>query len=162
MPLRTLPARGGAVLLVAGALMTGCGGSDDGVTTEPAPGSTPSMTGTGPASDREGTHLTITLDETGKGPARTFELTCDPPGGNHPNPHAACNALADAGGAEAFQPPPGDLACTQVYGGPQTATVTGLVNGAAVSKAFSRTDGCGIARWDALAPLLGAPGGGEV
>ncbi|UER55486.1 hypothetical protein HJG43_14130 [Kineosporiaceae bacterium SCSIO 59966] len=134
-------------------LLTACAGGDDTVTVEPAepPGSTAG-----------GTELTIRLDESGAGDAvRTFTLTCDPPGGDHPDPEAACRALADTGGAAAFDPVPDDMMCTEIYGGPQRATVTGTVDGTAVDAEFSRTDGCEIARWDALAPLLGSKGGAE-
>lgn len=102
--------------------------------------------------------LTVTLDESGSGTVRTMTLTCEPVGGDHPDAAAACAALA-AAGAEAFDPTPQDAACTQQYGGPQVATVEGTVAGAPVSAQFSRTDGCEIARWDVVAPLLGSSGG---
>lgn len=101
--------------------------------------------------------LTITLDESGEGPVRTFALTCGPTGGDHPAPQAACDALARAGIA-AFDPVPPDVACTEQWGGPQRAIVEGVVDGTPVSGTFSRTNGCEIARWDALAPLLGSSG----
>jgi hypothetical protein len=155
-----------ASLLVLG----GCGGRDGSVTTEPSP--TPSTaTGTTPgtATPAPGTtggttgdtRLTVALDETGEGRARTFDLTCEPPGGTHPDPAAACQALQAAGGAGAFRSPRKDVACTEVYGGPETATVTGTVDGATVTMTFSRTDGCQIARWRQLAPLLGTPGAAQ-
>lgn len=58
-----------------------------------------------------------------------------------------------------FEPVPRNVACTEIYGGPQTARVTGTLRGEPVDARFSRTDGCQIARWDAVADLLGpAPG----
>ena len=48
--------------------------------------------------------------------------------------------------------------CTEIYGGPQTATVTGTFAGAKVSTALARTNGCEIGRWDALSALVGAAG----
>lgn len=60
-----------------------------------------------------------------------------------------------------FEPVPDDVACTQIFGGPQTARVTGTLRGTPVDARFSRTDGCEIARWDAVAALLG-PGDGPV
>ena len=101
--------------------------------------------------------LTIALDESGEGPVRTFRLTCEPTGGDHPDPQAACDALARAGIA-AFDPVPLDVACTEIYGGPQRATVEGIVAGTPVSGTFARNNGCEIARWDVLAPLLGSSG----
>jgi len=83
----------------------------------------------------------------------TWTLTCDPSGGDHPDAEAACAALTDDGGS-ALAPTPDDRMCTQLYGGAQTATVTGTWQGDPVEADFSRTDGCEIARWDALVPLL--------
>ena len=103
--------------------------------------------------------LTVSLDSTGSGTSETWTLTCEPAGGDHPDPDAACAALAAAGGAPAFDPVPRDTACTEIWGGPQVATVEGTVDGVRVSADFSRTNGCEISRWDALADLLGSPGG---
>lgn len=100
-----------------------------------------------------GTSLTITVDEDGEGPGETFTLRCGPPQGEHPDPEAACSAL-EAAGAEALQPVPEDVACTEIYGGPQTGHVVGTVAGKPVDAHLSRVNGCEIARWDALAPLL--------
>lgn len=102
--------------------------------------------------------LTITLDESGDGTTRTFTLTCDPVGGDHPDPDAACRALADAG-PEPLRPVPRNVGCTDLWGGPQVATVRGTVDGQRVDTRFDRTNGCEIGRWDALAPLLGSRGG---
>ena len=44
--------------------------------------------------------------------------------------------------------------CTQQYGGPETARVSGLWGGEPVDLALSRTDGCRIAQWESLGPLL--------
>ena len=59
---------------------------------------------------------------------------------------------------KAFEPTPGNVACTQQYGGPQTATVEGTLRGDPVSAEFSRVNGCEIARWRDAAPLLDAAG----
>jgi hypothetical protein len=166
-----------ALALAAVLMLAGCGGGGGGVTPEPAP---PGGNPTGPDAPRSSTpggspsttspaspatpiaaELTITLDETGDGATRTFTLTCAPAGGNHPQAQAACAALA-AAGPEAFAPVAPDRMCTEIYGGPQVATVTGTVAGQPVNATFSRTDGCEIARWDALADLLGSPGGADM
>ena len=52
-------------------------------------------------------------------------------------------------------PVPADQMCTQIYGGPETATVRGTWQGERVDASFSRQNGCEIARWDAAAGLLG-------
>ena len=51
--------------------------------------------------------------------------------------------------------------CTEIYGGPQTATVTGTFRGEPVSAEFSRTNGCEIARWDGHVALLVETGGAD-
>jgi hypothetical protein len=90
---------------------------------------------------------------------QTWTLTCDPPGGDHPSAAAACGALA--GVRDPFAPLPADVLCTEVYGGPQTARVTGTYRGAPVDLALSRTDGCRISQWERLGPLLPGPVGGD-
>jgi LysM repeat protein len=47
--------------------------------------------------------------------------------------------------------------CTQVYGGPQTARITGTIHDRRVDVTVNRTDGCGTADWRSLAELLGDP-----
>jgi hypothetical protein len=46
-------------------------------------------------------------------------------------------------------------ACTMVYGGPERAHVTGTLEGRRVDVSMSRSDGCGIADYDALFAALG-------
>lgn len=96
--------------------------------------------------------LTIVVDD-GTGQQTTWTLTCDPVGGTHPDPAAACAALT-AHGATALPPKRKDVACTEVYGGPQKATIRGTWQGKPVRSSFSRTDGCEISRWDQLKGLL--------
>jgi hypothetical protein len=98
------------------------------------------------------TELTIVLDD-GAGSPRTVRLTCDPAGGDHDDPAAACAAL-DRAGEVNLAPVAKDQMCTQIYGGPQTARITGTWRGKAVDARLSRGDGCEIARWDALVGLL--------
>ena len=57
-----------------------------------------------------------------------------------------------------FEPVPGDTACTEQYGGPETATVTGTLRGETIDANFSRVNGCEISRWQEAAPLLEAAG----
>ena len=46
-------------------------------------------------------------------------------------------------------------ACTELYGGPETAHVTGTLEGEAVDVTITRNDGCGIADYEALFEALG-------
>ncbi|WP_200954972.1 SSI family serine proteinase inhibitor [Aeromicrobium sp. Root236] len=96
-----------------------------------------------------GTALKIILVSDKGADPETYTLTCDPPGGNHPQPAEACAAL-DAAGAEVFEPVPKDQVCTELYGGPQTATVTGTYEGDKVDATFTRTNGCEVDRWEQL------------
>jgi Subtilisin inhibitor-like len=79
-------------------------------------------------------------------------LTCGPAGGTHPHSEEACAVLASE--EDALEPVPADVACTQIYGGPQEARVAGVVGGREIDASLSRTNGCEIDRWDRLAPLL--------
>jgi LysM repeat protein len=47
--------------------------------------------------------------------------------------------------------------CSDIYGGPQRARITGTVGRQRISISVDRNDGCGIADWDALRKLLGVP-----
>lgn len=142
VPTALLPAvRAVRLGLVAGLLLaagSGCG--------EEAPVEAPAPS---PVAE---TRLTVTgTDATGA--RTTWTLTCDPAGGDHPDPAAACAAL-DERGATALPPVDKGRVCPQVYGGPEVATVSGTWRGRSVLATFSRTDGCQTARWDALAALL--------
>jgi LysM repeat protein len=47
--------------------------------------------------------------------------------------------------------------CTEVYGGPQRARISGTVGRGRVALSIDRGDGCGIGDWDRLRALLGDP-----
>jgi len=101
------------------------------------------------SSSSDATDLTITVVADEGADPQTYELKCDPPGGDHPQPAQACKAL-DAAGAKVFEPVAKDQACTQLYGGPQTATVKGTYRGDDIDADFARTNGCEIDRWEQL------------
>jgi hypothetical protein len=46
------------------------------------------------------------------------------------------------------------MACTQIYGGPEEASITGTIRGQRIDATFKRTDGCEITRWKKVEPLL--------
>jgi hypothetical protein len=119
--------------------------------------SAPSATPSGSSAEPADTDLTIVIND-GSGSTKTWRLTCNPAGGTHPDPQAACQAL-EANGAAALPPVPKDKACTQIYGGPETATISGTWNGQTVMSIFARNDGCQISRWKLMAGLL--PRGGN-
>lgn len=137
--------------LVAGVLVSGSGCTD-----QDRGADVPGPSGTGSSAPTTGTELVV-VGTDGSGARVRWRLTCEPPGGDHPDPEAACRVLAEAGD-RALPPVRKDRVCTQVYGGPETATVSGTWRGQPVVSSFSRTDGCQIARWDALAALLPTTG----
>jgi hypothetical protein len=107
------------------------------------------------------TALSVAVDN-GKGGNQTFTVRCDPPGGDHPRPKSACEFLDQAAewGQDPFAPVSEGSVCAEVYGGPQTATVTGLWRGKHIDSQFSRTDACQSRRWDNAMSLLAVRGDG--
>ena len=102
--------------------------------------------------------ITFWASGTDARPAARWTLRCNPPRGTLPRPTAACRKLA-RGGRSLFDPVPPDVACTEIYGGPQRARVLGSVAGKRVWATVTRVNGCEIARWDRLAPWLVPRGG---
>ena len=105
-------------------------------------------------SDLPATSVEVTLWPEGRsaGSGQRAILTCEPVGGSHPHAQDACAALESE--PDALEPVAGDVACTQIYGGPEEARIAGVVAGNAVDSMFSRANGCEIDRWDRLAPVL--------
>jgi hypothetical protein len=100
--------------------------------------------------------LVIRYQEDERAQVERYVLRCHPAGGDHPDAEAACDALDNAvrGFRSPWQPVPEDAVCTQIYGGPHTARVTGVWDGRKIEADFDRTNGCEISRWDALVPAL--------
>jgi len=168
-PLLAVPAL--TVLTVAG--LVACSGT-------PTPGSTGSATqapsSSAPASSsptsgsptsaspgQGNAELSITLRETPEAAAKTFTLVCadgkPAAESKHPSPAEACATIKNSPAILSPAPPRTDQMCTQQIGGPATAKVTGAVDGKEVTAAFSLTDGCQIAMWDAAKSILGSDGG---
>ena len=105
-----------------------------------------------------GTALTITyFADSDRREKVRWTLSCAPARGNHPRPAATCRELGRLGW-QALRPVPEKTACTDIFGGPQLALVTGRVGGRRVWARLTRTDGCQIERWDRVPSLL-PPGG---
>jgi len=133
-----------AVVALAALALAGCGAAEEGdggdaPQPEPAP----------PTSALE---VTVWPGGEGAGPEESWTLECDPPGGTHPAPDAGCSLLA--GNEDLLEPLPEDVMCTQQYGGPEQAWLRGTFEGRSVDLRYARANGCEIARWDRLAPLL--------
>ncbi|MDX3690540.1 SSI family serine proteinase inhibitor [Streptomyces europaeiscabiei] len=103
-----------------------------------------------------GDRLTVTVRDAGGGADGTFELRCHPQGGSHPDAREACGRLdrRTTWGTDPFAPVGSGTVCTMQYGGPATAHVTGTWAGRRVDARFDRGNGCEIARWDKLVPVL--------
>ena len=127
----------GVSALALAAIAAACG-SDDGSAAPAAPSG----------------KLTITVWPQGQreGGARPGTLECGPAGGTHPRAERACARLAAT--PNPFRPVPRDAMCTQIYGGPEEALVTGTYRGARVNARFNRVNGCEIARWNRIAVLF--------
>jgi hypothetical protein len=114
-------------LLLATALIAGCGDDDEQTAAPP------------PASE---TRLTIEVGGSGVDP-QTIEIDC------------AADPCDEAKLAAVMTPPDEARACTQLYGGPEKAHVTGTLRGEPVDRTIDRADGCGIADFEALFEALG-------
>ena len=91
-------------------------------------------------------HITVWPHGNGMPGKSVWTLRCAPVGGTLPHRATACTKLARL--SRPFAPTPTGVACTQIYGGPQEALVTGRFRDHAVRARFSRKDGCEIARWN--------------
>ena len=131
-------------LLAVLALVTACATADSG-------------TDAGGASHSRN-DLTVEADAGDGSPSQSWTLTCDGAAdGTLPDPATACAHLQ--GMDEPFAPLPNGVACTEQFGGAQTAHVSGVWDGDPVDLELSRSDGCRIAQWDGLGPLLPIPVG---
>jgi len=144
------------LVLAAVLAMAGCASAED---ADPAASGTPDATGSDPAAggiSQADNDLQIEVD-LGDGSAPvTWTLTCVGfVEGSHPQAQAACDHLA--GLESPFAPLPEDVVCSQQYGGPETARVLGRWGGEPVELDLSRVDGCRIAQWDSLVPVVPAP-----
>ena len=144
------------LVLAAVLVLAGCGSEDDAA---PAASGTPDATGSDPAAggiSQADNDLQIEVDLGDGSAPLTWTLTCVGfVEGSHPQAQAACDHLA--GLDRPFAPLPADVVCSQQYGGPETARVIGRWGGEPVELDLSRVDGCRIAQWDSLVPVVPAP-----
>ncbi|MEV0183719.1 SSI family serine proteinase inhibitor [Streptomyces sp. NPDC050625] len=103
-----------------------------------------------------GDRLTVTVRHAGTGRSGTYVLSCHPAVGSHPDVGGACRAVDrnTRWDREAFAPVAPGSVCTMIYGGPATAHVTGTWAGRPVDARYDRSNGCEIARWNQMVPLL--------
>ena len=127
-----------AVLIAVAIALVGCGTSS----------------GAPAGQDAAATNLTITYWPQGVGvgkPAK-WTLRCNPAGGTLPRAAAACRQLGSL--RNPFAPVPKDVACTEQYGGPQVAVVSGSFRGKKLWTKFQARNGCEIARFQRHAFLV--------
>ena len=141
---------------VAVLVLAGCSSDDDPAaaprTAAEQPADDPAAGGIAQADD----DLRLEIDLGDGTPVRSWTLTCVGfVEGSHPEAQAACDHLA--GLERPFAPIPEDAVCTQQYGGPETARVQGRWGGEPVDLEVTRRDGCRLAQWDSLVPLLPEP-----
>lgn len=93
------------------------------------------------------TSLNITAWPDGQGQPgkKSYTLRCALLGGTLPKRAEACEKLSKM--TRPFAPVSKNTVCTDLFGGPQEALVTGRLRGYSVRAGFSRKDGCQIARW---------------
>jgi len=125
-----------AAALLALALLAGCGGG-----------------GSGDGGSAK-IDLKVTLWPSGtNGDSVTWTLRCEPTGGDHPDPAAACAALTavkDPFGK--LKPPP---RCSEIPGSsPEVALLEGDFRGRRVRSMFERSSACVAGRWDRIAPVF--------
>jgi hypothetical protein len=156
-------------ILVLAFVLAACGGGgdDDSDSSRTADATKPAQDD-GSSAGNVDADLKITLThmgdpKSGAGIPIPTDLACDKkiPATCHRTLTCPAEDTADDGvcawlaveGASLFAPPPDHQACTEQYGGPEVATVTGTFDGKPIKATFARTNGCDIARWDAAAPL---------
>ncbi len=179
--LRTAPAL--ATLALTALLLTGCGGSPGNEpttkgptspesspaqpspssgTAPPSSSSSPGTPAPEPAEGNFNVELQIKITPSPDAQVQEYLLECDrttpSEASNVPQPEAACALVEESAQGLFFTKPDPTLQCTQQFGGPQTATVTGTVDGRPVQSDFARSDGCEIDRWQSMEPILGAGG----
>lgn len=137
--------------------------SPDTETTVPAPSPAPSSLPATAGPGKGNAELAIMVKPSDGEPAVNYTLVCKDGApvaeSNHPSGAAACTALKNNPAALSPGPRSTEQACTQQYGGPQQATVTGVVDDSPVDVSFARRDGCEISLWNAAKDILGSAGG---
>ncbi|KIS29000.1 serine protease inhibitor [Arthrobacter sp. SPG23] len=137
--------------------------SPDTETTVPAPSPPPTAAPGTSGPGKGNAELAIMVRPSASEPALNYTLVCKDgvptAESSHPSAAAACTALKENPAVLSPAPRGTDQACTQQYGGPQEATVTGIVDDTPVDSSFNRKDGCEIGLWNAAKDILASAGG---
>lgn len=87
--------------------------------------------------------LTLTYKETPEATSKILTIDCS-------DDKTLCKTLLK----ESAHPTKDPMACTQIYGGPATVNIVGKINRKPIALAYSRTNGCDIARWESMDKLI--------
>ena len=151
---------------------TACG--DDDTTTGDTPaGDTPTATTTGTTPPGASTtapaesfaDLQIRYEHPEAGVSFEYGVVCGPDssevtgdsGQADVDASEACDLLDVPEATDRLLDGPDDQLCTEVYGGPDTAEISGTLFDQEVDTVVDRTNGCGIADWDELLDELLPP-----
>jgi hypothetical protein len=96
--------------------------------------------------------LNITVSAAPGRPQQHWTLTCDPTGGTHPDPAAACADLLRTGDPM-IAPQPKSLECPMILASPKTAVIQGRYDGRPVNTTI-RDGGCGFTLWTKLGQVV--------
>jgi Subtilisin inhibitor-like len=119
-------------------------------------GSTQAAGGSAASAHAAGAHaakVSLAIQVTGKPGAKPerWTLRCDPAGGTHPDPQAACNVLLHA--KSPFAAVPDHVMCPMILAGTKTATIKGTWFGKHIDTSFDRS-GCGMLRWRKIGQIF--------
>jgi hypothetical protein len=128
------------------AAVTACGSA-----TTSLPDGSP-QTSTSPAAPK--VSLSITVSSAPGSPAQHWTLTCDPVGGTHPDPAAACASLLRVKGPFVPQKQTKGLECPMILASSKEATIQGTYFGQPVNTTI-RDGGCQLSRWAELGQVIG-------
>jgi len=95
--------------------------------------------------------LDITVTTAPGAPSKHWTLRCDPAGGSHPDPAAACAVLLKA--KAPFAAPAKGIMCPMIRVGTKTAVVKGTYFGRHVDTTFM-PGGCGLPLWHEIGAIF--------
>ena len=95
--------------------------------------------------------LDITVSTTPNAPSKHWTRQCEPAGGTHPNPAAACAVLLKA--KNPFAPLPKGIMCPMIRVGTKTAIVKGTYFGKHIDTKLS-PGGCQLAQWEKIGQIF--------
>jgi hypothetical protein len=126
-------------LFAAAALLGGCGSAGN--------DSTASDSGA-----TEVTDLRIALDPDGPGEKqeRSKTVECGPEAEQE---FSGCDLLTTLP-PDFGKPTPAQTPCTELYGGPDVVEINGTLDGVQLEAKLTRADGCEVARFDPIVPVL--------